>query len=670
MIRFRYLVATLMAVMLCLLLPFSAFAAGSRPEAVAQQPQQVPGDWELGTQPLPPLEEILARPVQEIPVYGLYTWKGEYLAYRDSIKQAGFRTFRIGGGIDDTIMKAICEDGIEVMTVLNIGIVSSDLKGGRLAYASDEEYIQTYLEETEKFLGRYGPGGSFFKDYPDLPYNPIRYVEILNEPNFQYMIPDREPRSEVEAEREALYAKLLPAAGEYIKANWPDVTVVGFGAGGSDAGDIRFIRNVFSKDKKAIASSFDILSTHPYVVPNSACVQVKRSWGSYSVANSLNSIREIITDAGAGDKPVWYTEIGWPVTKEEGGKYDINDEKGGVTRDLQAAYITQLYAYSMRLGVDRVHIMFTTDTDGFNGGFFKSGNEWRPSAYAVQNMTRLMPNPKLTGAISDGVDGYYAYTFHPDTLLSTQKNVVMAWDVKQPTTVKIPWNKPVAAVVDMYGYQKRVEAEQTAEGYSVTVEVGQYPVYITEWEEDPASQSADSYSGASEWAKPELDRALEYGLITNRIKDNMAQDITREEFAETAVKLYEQYTGIEAKQGDKTFTDTANTEIYKAANLGLVAGVGGGAFAPDELITREQMATILLRALKVIEPSADFSTDNAPIFDDDGQIGSWAKGGVYYCAKTSLMGGIGNNLFDPVGNASREQAVAVCKRAYEYFKSL
>lgn len=181
--------------------------------------------------------------------------------------------------------------------------------------------------------------------------------------------------------------------------------------------------------------------------------------------------------------------------------------------------------------------------------------------------------------------------------------------------------------------------------------------------------AAADYRGASSWAVAELGKAVEYGIITDRIKGNMSGKITREEFAEVAVKLYEKYTGKTAAAGSASFTDTKNPEILKAANLGLIAGFGNNKYTPNDLITRQQMATILLRALKVINPSADFSTAGASKFADDGKVQSWARDGVYYCFNFGLVTGVGNNRFDPDGNASREQAVIVCKRAYEYYKN-
>ena len=184
----------------------------------------------------------------------------------------------------------------------------------------------------------------------------------------------------------------------------------------------------------------------------------------------------------------------------------------------------------------------------------------------------------------------------------------------------------------------------------------------------PLAATASSYFGASSWAVPELDKAANYGLITDRIKSNVSGYVTREEFAQIAVKLYETYTGKSAEADDAAFTDTSNPEIFKAANMGLVLGVGDGRFGPSQFVTREQIATILLRTLKVINPSADFSTAGATKFADDAGISGWAREGVYYCSNNGIIKGIGNNMFGPASNSTREAAVILCVRAYELYK--
>ena len=80
------------------------------------------------------------------------------------------------------------------------------------------------------------------------------------------------------------------------------------------------------------------------------------------------------------------------------------------------------------------------------------------------------------------------------------------------------------------------------------------------------------------------------------------------------------------------------------------------------------MAAVLLRALKVIKPEGDFTYEGVQKFLDDNQVESWARDGVYFCSKAKIVTGVGNNTFNPDGDATREMAVIVCKRAYEYFK--
>lgn len=186
-----------------------------------------------------------------------------------------------------------------------------------------------------------------------------------------------------------------------------------------------------------------------------------------------------------------------------------------------------------------------------------------------------------------------------------------------------------------------------------------------------AAEGGSAYKEASSWAVPELDKAAGYGLITERIRNNMSANITREEFAEIAVKFYEVYTGKKAEPGKASFSDTSNPEILKAANLGLTSGIGNGKFGPNQLVTREQIATMLVRALKVVRPDADYTSAGSAKFTDDNLIEDWAREGVYYCAKSGIIKGIQNNdgtfRFDPDGNSSREVAVIVVTRAYEFF---
>lgn len=179
------------------------------------------------------------------------------------------------------------------------------------------------------------------------------------------------------------------------------------------------------------------------------------------------------------------------------------------------------------------------------------------------------------------------------------------------------------------------------------------------------------YRGASDWAKDGLDKAVIHGFITEKIQENMSGAITREEFAEIAVKLYEVYTGKKAEPAPaSTFTDTANAEILKAYRLGIVNGVGNNQFAPQVLINREQMAAMLNRAVITIQPDADMSVAGAPTFADEKEIAPYFITNVQFMAKNGFISGVGNNRFAPKATSTREQAVIVAVRVYETYAGL
>ncbi len=209
-----------------------------------------------------------------------------------------------------------------------------------------------------------------------------------------------------------------------------------------------------------------------------------------------------------------------------------------------------------------------------------------------------------------------------------------------------------ACFYSSWGYMNSFIDKEVVSGFSNLVTLG----------------NPDQYRGASNWAKDGLDKALGYGFITDKIKDNMSGSITREEFAEVTVKLYEHYTGMKAEAApSSTFTDTTNPEIFKAYQLGIVNGIGNNKFAPQQLINREQMAAMLNRAVQAIKPDVDMSITGAPTFADDKEIASYFVTNVKFMAKNGFINGVGNNQFAPKATTTREMAVIVAVRVYETY---
>lgn len=244
-------------------------------------------------------------------------------------------------------------------------------------------------------------------------------------------------------------------------------------------------------------------------------------------------------------------------------------------------------------------------------------------------------------------------------------------------------NNPVPGVQDAYYLYFEIPEKDMTESavnersisfrlrfkYVYPGEDGTLRTMSSAWSNELCNKS-ECYLGADPWAVPELDKAAEYGLITNAVRGNMAAEITREEFAEIAVRLYEACAGRAAEEGGKSFADTSNPQVLKAYNLGIVDGVGENMFDPYRPITRVQMAKIIYNTLKKLLPDIGQETGDIPAFADEDEIGQWAMDYVYFCGGASLINGYqedGLRLFKPDEQASRQSAVIVCKRAYEYY---
>jgi S-layer homology domain len=113
--------------------------------------------------------------------------------------------------------------------------------------------------------------------------------------------------------------------------------------------------------------------------------------------------------------------------------------------------------------------------------------------------------------------------------------------------------------------------------------------------------------------------------------------------------------------GSNPFTDIGGsifqTEISWLYNEGITAGCTPTTFCPTVSVSREQMASFLVRALH-LEPSATdfFSDDEASIHEAD----------VNALAASGISGGCGGGRFCPSQIVSREQMASFLVRAFDY----
>ena len=168
----------------------------------------------------------------------------------------------------------------------------------------------------------------------------------------------------------------------------------------------------------------------------------------------------------------------------------------------------------------------------------------------------------------------------------------------------------------------------------------------------------------SDWAAEEVRLAEKEGIITDAVTRDYQKDVTREEFCELIIKLYEKLTGTKAKAGADVFTDTDNEEVIKAYHLGIVKGVSDNAFAPEKNITRQEICVMVVRCIDVAVESADIRRFDSHDFADRDKIADWAIDFVNYAYEHEIMKGVGNSRIDPLGNATCEQSILLAYRIY------
>ncbi len=124
-------------------------------------------------------------------------------------------------------------------------------------------------------------------------------------------------------------------------------------------------------------------------------------------------------------------------------------------------------------------------------------------------------------------------------------------------------------------------------------------------------------------------------------------------------------TGSPAAQGACPFKDVAPGMYYEqaiawAAEKGIVTGYDATTFGPDDSITREQLAAILYRygQFRGVQPV----TGSIDGFADADQVSAYAREPMAWAVGSRIMNGVGNNMLNPKGTATRAQAAAMINR--------
>lgn len=174
---------------------------------------------------------------------------------------------------------------------------------------------------------------------------------------------------------------------------------------------------------------------------------------------------------------------------------------------------------------------------------------------------------------------------------------------------------------------------------------------------------------AGHWAEEDI-HTLANKLVVYGVSDDLfdlRRNVTRAEFAGLVVRSL----GLGGIKGSHSFSDVpANAwyaeEVAIATEAGLIYGYEDGTFRPNEVITREELASLVVRALEYAGFTEELSPSEqsallAPFKDAD-QVGGWAREEMARAIKEGIVYGMSEDTLNPKGNATRAEAAAMLYR--------
>ncbi len=161
---------------------------------------------------------------------------------------------------------------------------------------------------------------------------------------------------------------------------------------------------------------------------------------------------------------------------------------------------------------------------------------------------------------------------------------------------------------------------------------------------------------ASSWSYPYIEPLLAAGLAGGFPDGSFrpAATLTRAQFVKLLVLAA---LGGASSAATSRFEDVAPGDwfapyVAAAVQTGMVQGTSATTFSPEQPVTREEMATMLARALKL-------PAGGAARFRDSGSISSWAAASVGAVVAAGYMAGFPDGDFKPLAPTTRAQAAKV-----------
>lgn len=167
------------------------------------------------------------------------------------------------------------------------------------------------------------------------------------------------------------------------------------------------------------------------------------------------------------------------------------------------------------------------------------------------------------------------------------------------------------------------------------------------------------------WAKSSIDLLASKLIVSGTNSDTFSpsQQITRAEFA----ALITRALGLATVSGEISFKDVNSSAWYAdaistAVGAELISGYTDGSFKPDSLITRQEMASVLAKAIKYTGRSLNADSVALAKFSDAASIPAWSQAAVAEIATEGIIQGLTDGSFAPQKPATRAEVVTMLEK--------
>lgn len=166
----------------------------------------------------------------------------------------------------------------------------------------------------------------------------------------------------------------------------------------------------------------------------------------------------------------------------------------------------------------------------------------------------------------------------------------------------------------------------------------------------------------SNWSCDYISEAKYLGFMDGVTDIKYKEAVTREKFCEIVYNMLDKTLDIKWKKvSPNQFNDTTNGKVSALYLEGIINGKGDNTFAPDDYLTREEAATIIVRVLNRFMPETPV-TEMYFEYNDIDDVSEWASDSVQIISNLGIMNGVGDNSFAPQDVYTAEQAVVTVIR--------